>query len=704
MDIASQGESARSSRSRSIATIRRHLMAAAIAAASSFGALAYAQAPVAMPPRMTVPVAAQWTTPGAAMPQPAFAGAPGTQVNVVPVQFAPPAATERPLDSRIAAMPATTEEMQIIHHRSRLLITNQPTWRISVTDPAICEVVQYSPTELAVLGIGLGSTDVWLWFEGSDTPLMYSVTVVRDPSLDDQRRIEFGKLERRLQVLYPNSKVYLIPLSRKIIVRGQARDPEEASRIMQVVRDELINQQGDLFLNGYANNIATVSTNTFNDFLSGFVVNELQVPGEYQVSMRVRIAEVSRSEARSYGLDWSAAIHDARYVVTQSFAAAAPVLTGIFNNGQVAVALEALASNGTAKILSDATLVTLSGEPASFLAGGEFAVPSTVGLSGVGVATTTFRGFGTSLIATPTVVNDDLIRILIIPELSEINNANTVGGVPGVNVKRVQTRVELREGQTIVLGGLFERQQSAEVTRIPWLGEIPIVGTYLFNRKKATEDEKELLILVTPEIVRPMDAEEVPPMPGWYVTHPDDFDFCKLNRTEGNPDLGHYQLLPYGNGQGYAQDMGYNFYNAPPADQQIFPAPAGVYGAPGAYPAAPGGYPTAPGAYPAASGSYPGAPSMMPAPNSAPPAQSGAPYYAPPVQNGGAPYAPPASPETTVEPRAVPAPQLTTPPSPVSQSLSRLSRPSRAIQQASAVKPASNSPQRQSVIDRYGRR
>lgn len=673
MQYAVQGDTARtdahrrpSSDSRAARACNR-LRCAAVLLAATCGGAANAQSPATTAPRMTLPVRVHQSAYGSVVAPPQHVAS-GPVSGMVQVQYAPPVATERPLDPRIAAMPVSTEELQVIHHRSRLLITHQSTWRISVTDPAICEVVQYSPTELAILGIGLGTTDVWLWFEGSETPLMYSVTVVRDPSLDEQRKIDLGKLERRLQVLYPNSKVYLIPLSHKIIVRGQARDPEEAARIMQVVRDELINQNGDLFLGGYYNNFATVGTSAFNDFLSGFVVNELQVPGEYQVMLRVRIAELNRSQARTYGLDWSAAINDARHVVTQSFAAAAPVLTGIFENGEISVALEALASNGSAKILSDSTLVTLSGEPAAFLAGGEFAVPSTVGLNGVGVATTTFRGFGTSLIATPTVVNDDLIRLTVIPELSEVDDSNTVGGIPGVNVKRVQTRVELREGQTIVLGGLFERQQRAEVTRIPWLGEIPVVGTYLFNRKEATEDETELLILVTPEIVRPMDAEEVPPMPGWYVTHPNDWDFCKYNRIEGNPDLGHYQLLPYGNGQGYAQDMGYNFYNAPPADQQIDPAPAGVYGAPGAYQAAPV------------------------APN----------HYAPQQPSLTPPYAPPA-PQPTVEPQAVPAPQLTPPPLPAPQS-SRLSRPSRSIQQTSGVAGPTGAQRRQSLIDRYRRR
>ena len=486
----------------------------------------------------------------------------GTPVTgqVVPVQYSD--AVERPLDASIAAMPANTEELEVIHHRSQLMLMKDSVWRISVTDPAVIEVVQYSPTEIAVLGVGEGTTDLWIWFEGRDDPLMYLVSVIPDPSLENQRRLDLGKLERKIQVLYPNSKVYLIPLSRKIIVRGQATDPAEAAQIMEIVRDEAIDMDGDLFGLGGNDNLDLLVTN--DDFLSSFIVNELQVPGEFQIMMHVRIAELNRSQLRRMGVDWDWIFNNARHRVTQTFAAANPLLTGIFENGEIAVAVDALASNGTAKIISNATLVTLSGEPASFLAGGEFAVPSTVGLNGVGVATTTFRGFGTSIVATPTIIDHDLIRLEIIPELSEVDQGNAVAGVPGVNVKRVQTRVQLREGQTIVLGGMFSRQQQAEITRIPWLGELPIVGTYLFNAKQATEEETELLILVSPEIVRPMDSEEVPPMPGFYVTHPDDFDLCKFNRTEGNPDLGHYQLLPYGNGQGYGQDAGFSIYNGAP--------------------------------------------------------------------------------------------------------------------------------------------
>lgn len=268
------------------------------------------------------------------------------------------------------------------------------------------------------------------------------------------------------------------------------------------------------------------------------------------------------------GVDWTAIFNQGGAVISSTMGAV-PVLSGVFSNGEVTVLLDALATNSSARVVTDQNIVTLSGRPAAMLAGGEFAVPTTVGVNGVGAATTTFRGYGTSVIVVPTVVDNDLFRLQIVPEISKIDSGTTVGGIPGLSVSRVQTQVELREGQTIVLGGLFGRKESASNTRIPLLGEIPIVGEFLFHTKRATEDENELILLATPEIVRAMDADQVPPLPGHYVTHPDDFDFFKYNRIEGNPDLGHYQLLPFGNGQGPAHDVGHNFYNPNPADGRV---------------------------------------------------------------------------------------------------------------------------------------
>lgn len=489
----------------------------------------------------------------------------------------------RALDSRIRAMPKSERKLDVIHNRSQLVITDKRVTRIAFSDPSIIDVVQFSANELSILGTGLGTTDLWLWFEEEGReitePLMYVVTTIRDPDLEDRRRIEYGRIERKLQLLYPNSKVYLIPMSRKIIVRGQAKDPAEAAMIMSVIRGEVVAQSDSLLGNDFANggggngfgNGLNDNFNNRNDRFSSLIVDELQVPGEFQVNVRVRIAELSRSQLRRLGVDWSVIFNEGATTISQTLTGGGGTLTGIFEGGDVNVMIDALASNGSARVVEDARLVTLSGQSAAFLSGGEFAVPTVVGIGGAQGQQTSFRGFGTSIITTPTVIDDDLIRLTIVPELSSVNSGNSVGGIPGLNVRRVQTQVELREGQTIVLGGVFSRREAAEVTRIPFLGEIPHIGNYLFNAKQATEDENEILIIVTPEIVRPMDADQTPPLPGWNVTHPDDIDFYKYNRIEGNPDLGYYQLLPYGNGQGHGQDVGYNFYNPAPASGQIAP-------------------------------------------------------------------------------------------------------------------------------------
>jgi pilus assembly protein CpaC len=550
------------------------------------------------------------------------------------------------LDPRIESMHGVDQKLEIIHHRSQLVRTRSRITRTMASQSGVIDIVPYSETEFSILGLTIGMTDLLIWFQDDPEPLKYAVTVIRDPSLDDQRRIDYGKIERKLQILYPNSKVWLIPLSRRVIVRGQARDAEEASRIMQTIRLEVSNLEyagrniGDDYVNGAAYDSGAGGggggLNGFQNNVFGFVVDELKVPGEFQVKVRVRVAELSHMQLRRYGATISTMFNDAQNIVSSGMAST-PVLSGLFDSGNVNCLLDTLAVNGTAKIIEDASFITLSGEPAAFLAGGEFAVPTTVGIGGAAAATTSFRGYGTSVIATPTVVDNDLFRLQVVAELSGLNNSGAVGGIPGLNVKRVQTRVELREGQTIVLGGLYGRTQRADVTRIPFLGEIPVLGTWLFNSKSATEDENELLIVVTPELVRAIDSDQQPPLPGFHVTHPDCFDFWKYNRTEGNPDLGHHQMLPYGHGESYAQDVGYNVYNPGLSPGGI--APQSPFAANGynSMPAPPvnGGY--GPG-HTFAPTNIPPQPTMAPPPGPAPPQQVAPPPQAAPLGPGPQAY------------------------------------------------------------------
>lgn len=560
------------------------------------------------------------------LPQPPFASpqyevaadpAPGpvlTQASALEVQPAQnPADSARALHRLIESMPDVQEDFEIIERRSQLMYTKANVTRIHIADPSIIDVIQYSPRELSFIGLARGTTTMTMWFEGQDEPIVYLVKTIRDPNLDNQRRVDYGKLEKKINTLFPNSKVYLIPMSYKIIVRGQARDQQEAAHILAIIRGEVIAQDGSLFgglgnAGGYVNGGAYdlggfgggsgldgIYGGGYGGLLSSFIINELQVPGEFQISLRVRIAELNRSQARDLGVDFNVLFNNAsQQIFTNLGAAGAASIGGIFENGDVSVFVRWLAANGTAKILTEPNVVVLSGRQARFLAGGEFAVPTTVGIGGAQGQTTSFRGFGTSLLVTPTVMDRDLIRISTIAEYSDINQGNAVGGIPGTDARRVETTVEMREGQTLALAGLLSHRTTTTVTRIPVLGDIPKIGPLLFSSKTSTQDENELLILITPEIVRPMDAHEVPPVPGFEVTHPTDFEFYKYNMVEGAPDTGYYQLPPYGSGA-VGTNVGYQHFNPGPAGSMYSPVPTNPNGTGFSSPTpVPGGMPSGP--------------------------------------------------------------------------------------------------------------
>jgi len=480
--------------------------------------------------------------------------------------------------------------IEIERRHSQLVITNRKVRRIAITDSTIANFVQYSESEISIVGLELGRTDLTLWFEDEEAPSIYEITVVHDASLEEQRTVDFGRLERRLKTLYPNSVVALIPVGSQVIVRGQAYDGEEASNIMQVVRTEVIRSlrrgaalDDELGLAGLANaglggggaGQGGAGNNNQNQNLRDIVINELVVPGEFNISLRVVVAEINRSELRNAGVDWRVLFNGGQDSVGATLGGGTgTTLSGIFENGEIEIFIKWLQSNGTIKLLAEPRLTVLSGTGASILAGGEFAVPTIIGLGG-GQATS-FRGFGTSLVVTPTVIDRDLIRMQVVPEFSEVNAQNAVQGIPGTNVKRVQTTVELREGQTFAIGGLISRQTLAEVSRVPLLGDIPWIGPRIFQSKSASETETELLVLVSPEIVRPMDPDDVPPVPGYNVTHPTDDDLWKRGQTEGAPDHNLYQVAPFGGGSMHGVPQGYSLSNP---GQSAGPWPQQPYGA-----------------------------------------------------------------------------------------------------------------------------
>ena len=413
--------------------------------------------------------------------------------------------------------------------RSKLLRTTKPVSRMSITDPSVVETVQYSPTEFELIGGSTGQTVVTFWFgeEGQDQEILrYIVRVEPNKKEEDRRRVEVGELERRINEFFHNSSIQLVPIADKVIVKGQARSVEEAAEIMAVLqRDEGAQQTTGIF----AGQIAEAFPGG-GGISGGNLVNMIDIPGEKQVMLKVRVAELTRSALRQMGSELDLNFGDFAFESALGIAGAA---RAILDTTDVDLALDFLATNSYSKILAEPNLVTLSGQPANFISGGEFPVPTVVGVEGVGAVSTNFRGFGTQVSFTPTVLDKDRIRMVVTPTVSAINQDNAVDGIPGLDTRSVETTVDLREGQWLAIAGLIQDSQNGSKARVPFVGDIPYLDMF-FSKRSVKREETELLILVSPELVHPLEPEEAPLiLPGMEVTEPTDWGFFLSGRYEG---------------------------------------------------------------------------------------------------------------------------------------------------------------------------
>lgn len=463
-------------------------------------------------------------------------------------------------DAHIASIQEPDVRLDLIQSRSKLITTKQPVVRVSIAEPGIVETVNFSPNEFELIGRTVGETTVTLWFGEAQpapgqTPLhtniRYLVKVHPDLTEDDVRRTQYGELAKRVNELFPNSHVQLIAVADKLVVRGQARDAQEATAIMSIVRGETIDQNGGLMGPGsygggyggwgsglgYRGRGARLAGFGTNDWASNSVISMLEVPGEHQVLLKVRIARLTRGALRTIGSTFSGQAGDFSLSTNLNVAGA---YQAVLNSTDVQLTLSALSSNRTTKVLAEPNLVTISGYPASFIDGGQFAVPTVLGINGVAGTVNQFQGFGTQLSFTPTVMDKDHIRLQVAPTISQISTTTSgVNGIPSLDVQSVYTQVNLREGQWLAIAGLIQDKQDSSKVRVPWLGDIPGIDLF-FSRRSVARDETELVILVSPELVHPLEPEQVPMvLPGMEVTEPDDLDFFLFGHYEGRPDKHH---------------------------------------------------------------------------------------------------------------------------------------------------------------------
>ena len=427
-------------------------------------------------------------------------------------------------------------------------------------------IIEPKGTQLTIIGGRVGTTVLNLWFpdpkdKDKEKVLSYLVRVFPDPEAKKRLEAIYKVLEAEINKAFPNSRVRLTLVGEKLMVSGQAHDVYEATQILRILQ---ANAPG-----GGRAPIAsagptgqpidplrpdeTPGLESFTTAGGPSVINNLRVPGEQQIMLRVVVAEVNRAAARSIGLNFSIVNNRGTPVFSQltgGLLAAGGLATGNLpvnlDNGQLPIAINALRTLNYARSLAEPNLTTMNGQTATFLAGGQFPVPVVTGLGGFGgggfggggiggLQGVQFVPFGVQLRFSPIITDRDRIRLNLsatVSTRSEGGGANIGGAnVPGLNTRTFATTVELREGQTMAVAGLIQNNIGANASRVPFFGDIPYLGR-LASFHQTSAGEQELIVLVTPELVHPLEPHELTPLPGADVSEPGDIEFYLAGRLE----------------------------------------------------------------------------------------------------------------------------------------------------------------------------
>jgi pilus assembly protein CpaC len=402
------------------------------------------------------------------------------------------------------AMTGAAERILLTAGRSTVVSTEFDITRIAVTNPAIADAVVVKPREVLVDGKGAGTVSLIIW--GSDTRKQYDVVVDTGVSL----------LQQNFEDLFRGEDINVAVTENSVILSGSVSNNDVMLRAAEIARAA---------------------------FPKSSIVNMLQLPGgasSNQVMLQVRFAEVNRTAFLQAGLNLFAA-HESFLgrSTTQQFGAPdfdseRPDLLEFtdflnlffFHRGTgIGGVLKALQGKGQLQSLAEPNLIAYNGQEASFLAGGEVPIPVVQGLTGN--ISVIYKEFGVRLNFTPTIAGD-VIRLKLRPEVSTLDfqNGIVLSGfrIPALNTRRAETDVELRDGQSFAIAGLMNNTSQADNQAIPLLSKLPIIG-HLFKSRADRAEQTELIVIVTPHLVRPLDPDDVPPLP----TDPGKF----LKREEG---------------------------------------------------------------------------------------------------------------------------------------------------------------------------
>jgi pilus assembly protein CpaC len=378
-------------------------------------------------------------------------------------------------------------EVQLLVGRSTVISVGQPIARVSLTTPNVADAMVTSPQQLLLHGKTPGTISLFVWDRAGGIT-RYQVNVQRDLS----------ELSARLAQLFPGERISVSSNGKDVVLAGDVSGKYVIEKAADVAAGYVEKKED--------------------------VVNLLKQEGgaaSRQVLLRVRFAEVSRTALQELGVNLAAnGFQQGRWfgrTTTQQFAAPFWDEEGRFvfsdflnlflydSKNALAGSIRLLQEKGLFQSLAEPNLIAEDGKEASFLAGGEYPYPIVQGQSGGTSVTIQFKEFGIRLNFVPNIVGDNLVKLKVRPEVSSLDFANAVVlqgfRVPAITTRRTETEVELQDGQTFAVAGLMNNTLTTQMSKIPGIGDIPILG-YLFRSKAARKDQTELVVMITPTILR----------------------------------------------------------------------------------------------------------------------------------------------------------------------------------------------------------
>ena len=356
---------------------------------------------------------------------------------------------------------------KVVKDDTVLLRTDAAFKEVRVANADIADIVVLTDKSFQLLGKQTGKTNVMLYDAEKRLVDILDVTVGYD----------LVGLKKSLYENLPGERINVRTMAGGIYLSGD-------------VTNEPISKQAEKIAQAYAPNKVT---------------NGLTIRDSHQVMLEVRFIEASRNAIKELGIN--VLTQRAGDFLQSSASIANPVLSGAlstnFGSTSFDASLQALEEKGIIRTLAEPNLVSMSGETASFLAGGEFPIPVSVDGDQIGIE---FREFGVSLAFTPTVLDDGIINLKVAPEVSQLDNTNALVlegvEIPALRVRRASTTIELRNSQSFAIAGLLQNDTSNSKAQTPWIGDVPVLGA-LFRSSRYQKSETELVIIVTPRLVQP---------------------------------------------------------------------------------------------------------------------------------------------------------------------------------------------------------